>query len=75
MKKKLDDKSILSLFLEIFSALRDITEEEVFEIELDNGKSIKGTKSSIYHVLDEGVETYLTLEEIMRQDNIEIIED
>ncbi|NLJ05555.1 MAG: hypothetical protein GX435_07645 [Exilispira sp.] len=29
MKKKLDDKSILALFLEIFSALRDITEEEV----------------------------------------------
>ena len=68
-------QQVNKLPIEVLNNPQDITEEEVFEIELDNGKSIKGTKSSIYHVLDEGVETYLTLEEIMRQDNIEIIED
>ena len=68
-------QQVNKLPIEVLNNPQDITEEEVFEIELDNGKSIKGTKSSIYHVLDEGIETYLTLEEIMRQDNIEIIED
>jgi hypothetical protein len=42
-------QQVNKLPIEVLNNPQDITEEEVFEIELDNGKSIKGTKSSIYH--------------------------
>ena len=61
--------------LDMLTSPKNVSEEEVFEIELENNKKIKGTKSSIYHVIDEGIDTYLTLEEIMRRDDIELLED